>query len=87
MPVVANTSALGMFLVLIPKTVHDRGKAGSQLTLKCVQVRQFGAFWGVSDMVPIVRFRLLGCKMEILGPGKQGGTNGIRLTPAEAGRR
>jgi hypothetical protein len=34
MPVAANTSALGMFLVFIPKIVQDRGKAGSQLTLK-----------------------------------------------------
>ena len=41
-PVARKTSSAGIRRDFIPKTIHEWGNAGSQLTLKCAHLRQLG---------------------------------------------
>ncbi len=43
LPVAPKTSSEGRFLLLIPNTRQERGKAGSQVILKYWHFRQLGA--------------------------------------------
>ena len=52
LPVDKNTSIEGRFLHFTPKSRQERGKAGSQVILKCLQRKQSGALSGiVSDLL------------------------------------
>jgi hypothetical protein len=51
MPVLRKTSSEGRARHLIPKTSQDRGKAGSQLTLKKAHLRQSGARFPPEDIL------------------------------------